>query len=256
MFKDTHNQENPTPYYNPKEIYESLRQLNTDLLDGGQQDAHEFWVLLMNVFENRRNSSTMFDRFFKHDVITNVKCGNCLKDSQTVRETSAHIIEIGGRPTIQEALDVYFAGDVVETYICSACKSINKYEAEKKYFLKSAPNMLCLVLNRFKKTRNKIKDYIELSEQLTLTNFSSSSETIRANYKLVSIINHIGTNISNGHYTATACCFNNTFYEFDDSRVKRLDVISGYNAYIVFYELSAKVFLEIIFYGPFFLIVS
>lgn len=232
--------------YNPKKIYESLRLLNADLLNGKQQDAQELWMRIMKVFENRRNSSTMFDRLFTHDVITNVKCENCFKEFLTERETRVHIIEVGGRPTIQVALDDYFAGDVVETYKCSKCDYINKDKSKKKYFLKSAPNMLCLMLNRFKMKTKKNRDDIELNEQLTLTNFSSSSKTTSAKYKLVSTINHIGMNISSGHYTATACCSNKTFYEFDDTRVKNIDSISGRNAYILFYQLSAKVTLKLI----------
>lgn len=228
--------------YDPQNIYESLRRLNPDLLDGNQQDAHEFWVRIMGVFEKKRNSSTMFDSLFSHDVITIVKCDKCLSDFRTIRETSAHVIEIGGRTTVQDALDAYFVEDVLETYKCSACKRINNDEAKKKYFLENVPNMLCLVLNRFEMKEKKNKEDIHLNEQLTLKNFSSSSKVTSANYKLVSIINHIGMNILRGHYTAISCC-SNTFYEFDDDLVKRVDEISGRDAYILFYQLSAKVFL-------------
>lgn len=183
----------------------------------------------------------MFDKWFLHDVITNVKCENCYKNFESVQEVSQHIIDIRGHHSIQKAVDAYFEEDILETYECSACNGINNDKAKKKYCLKSVPNILSLVLNRFEKKKKINKDDIELSKQLTLTNFSSSSETVSTNYKLVSVINHIGKSNSSGHYTTIACC-SNTFYEFNDSNLKRTDAINGRNAYILFYELSAKVF--------------
>lgn len=211
------------------------------MLDGGQQDAHEFWMRIMSVFEKKRNSSTMFDRWFLHDVITYVNCGYCYQNSETVREVSQHIIDISGYNSIKEAVDAYFEGDTVETYQCLTCNSINNEKAHKKYCLNNVPKILTLVLNRFKNKSKIHQNDVELSKQLTLTNFSSSRGVVRANYNLVSVINHIGQNISSGHYTTIACS-SSTFYEFDDSYVKRTDAINGCNAYILFYELSAKVF--------------
>lgn len=250
MFKDTHNKDNQAPY-DPQNLYKSLQLANADLLDGKQQDAHEFWMRIMRVFEKRMNSSTMFERWISHDVITNVKCGTCYKNFETVRKVNQHIIDVRGHHSVQKAVDAYFEGDILETYKCEACKGNNDEKAKKSYYLKSVPNIFSVVLNRFENKNKKYKNNIEISKQLKLTNFSSSSETVGANYKLVSVINHIGENISSGHYTAIACC-SNTFHEFNDSRVERTDAINGYNAYILFYELLAKVFRKLL---TFFLVI-
>lgn len=194
----------------------------------------------MTEMENKRNCSTMFTKVFEHIVITNVKCGFCHKDSQTKRICNGHVVDIQGRLTISEALEDYFAEEIVETYNCKYCKTINENEAKKKYVFESAPRILYLMLNRFKNRMEKLKDSIELNAQLEL---EVSSEKISVKYKLASIVNHIGNNLFEGHYTAIACCSSNTFYEFDDGHVHKISGPDGCNAYILIYELSTEVFI-------------
>lgn len=238
VFKDTHTNKNEAPY-NPLKLYQVMRQDNKDLLNGKQQDAKEFWMRITEVMDNDKNSSKFL---FAHNLTTIVKCELCQTSSQTEHKVVAHIIEVGGRLTVQEAVDAYFAEEVLETYACEVCKRINIGKAKKKCFVKSAPKVLCLMLNRLAKNDEKIADNIGLNYQLKLSEFLLANKATHITYKLVSTINHIGTNISNGHYTATACCSSHSFYEFDDSRVHSVDAISGSDAYILIYELSTKVF--------------
>lgn len=216
-----------------------MQKGNKDLLNYKQQDAHEFWIRLMDAMDSKENCSIKSDKLFLHDVVTIVKCGHCQKNFQTKRKCSGHIIDIRGRHTISEALDAYFAEEVIETYECEECKMITKSRTKKRYFLESAPDILCLVLNRFENRVKKIDENLNLNGQLVL---SVSSKNNQVNFKLVSIINHFGSNINGGHYTSIACGPNNSFFEFDDYRVNKINAIIGRNAYILMYELTTKVF--------------
>lgn len=238
-FKDSRTQGNISPY-SPTKLYEILKQGNEGLLNGKQQDAHECWTRLMQTIENKNKCLPMLSKLFVHEVITSVECDFCNIMSETEKEYNGHVIEFCGRDTIQEAVDAYFSEETLEIYKCAVCEHINKHSAKKKYSLKNVPKVLCLVLNRFKKDGNKIKDDIEISD-LELTNLTD--ENVRINYKLVSTVNHIGESPCFGHYTATACGTSKLCYEFDDSYVRRINSIKSCNAYILIYELSNKVFL-------------
>lgn len=239
IFKETHTQKNQEQYYSPSNEYPVLRKENEDLLNGKQQDAHEFLSRIMKALENKKNCSTMFAELFEHVHVTIVKCEYCHKTSSTTSKYSGHVIEVHGRLTVREAVESYFAEEIVETYYCELCQNINKNSARKSYLLESGPKILYLVLNRFRNERKKNQDNIELNEELQL---SVASETNQINYKLASIINHYGTSRFKGHYTATACC-SNSYYEFDDSRVHDIKDPIGCNAYILMYELT-EVFLQ------------
>lgn len=215
-----------------------MRQGNADMLNGKQQDAQEFWMRIMKSFPES-NCSKLLNGLFIHDFISILKCENCNKTYTTKYKANSHVVEIRGHQTIQDAVNTYFAEETLE-YRCKNCNR-NKCRAKKKYFLKSAPTCLVLVLNRFKKAvGKKVKDDIELTGQLMLSEFST---TDHINYKLVTTINHIGCNPFQGHYRAISCYANNAVYEFDDEHVRSIDKISGCDAYVLIYELLNKVII-------------
>lgn len=215
-----------------------MQKNSKKLLNYKQQDAHEFWLNLMQSMGNKANCS-IFPKLFQHNVITNVICAHCDKSSQTKRIYCGHVLDFQGLRSIREAIDAYFRAEIIESYTCEHCKRINKNEATKENVLENAPKVLYLVLNRFKSRLNKILNNIELDPQLYL---NRSIEKSPVKYKLASIINHIGSNISEGHYTAVACCPDKIFYEFNDSHVNKISTPIGCNAYLLMYELSTEVF--------------
>jgi ubiquitin C-terminal hydrolase len=241
-FKDTHT-ENRYPY-NPSNLYKSMRDKKKNLLDGKQQDAQEFWSQIMEAIEIEPNS-VLYNKLFSHETVTMVKCVYCNTISDTKQICIGHVIRIQGTTSVHEAVDTYFAEDILDTYECEACSAINKDMAKKTFVLKSIPNILCLVLNRFENKEKKICNSITLNKELKLSDHILSGETANIIYKLVSVVNHIGANLSNGHYTTTICVPNNLFYEFDDNRVGNTDAISGSNAYILIYELSCELSTEV-----------
>lgn len=208
------------------------------MLNGCQQDAQEFWIRLMKLFDLETISCTKFSRWFQHKIDIAVTCGSCNFYSIRNEGISAHVIEIRGKTTIQEAVDAYFDEQAV-SYKCDRCDS--ESNATKTYFLKESPKYLCLVLSRFENINSKMVQNIAINEQLQLSKYNSENEANNVDYKLVTVINHIGENLIKGHYTAISCN-GKILYEFDDSRVRRINAINDCDAYMLIYELIAKVF--------------
>lgn len=214
-----------------------MLQGNQDLLNGKMQDAQEFWMRIMKSMEEIKCCKGLYG-MFSHDFISITKCENCNNESQIDYKASAHVIEIRGRTTIQQALNAYFAEVIVQKYKCSVCES-DDYSAKKSFSFKNAPNCLVLVFDRFNNGLKKVRDHIELTYRLNLSdNIFKDKLAADVNYTLVSTINHYGSNCSDGHYTAISRSTENQFNEFDDSHVRSTNTISGRDAYILMYELA------------------
>lgn len=240
LFQNTHSQ---NVFYDPKTVYQFFwKQKNQDMLNGKQQDAQEFWIRLMQLIDCGMNSCTKYSKWFEHKIKICVNCGNCNTESITKENFSAHVIEIRGKQTLQEAVNAYFAEQSVESYKCGNCKTFG--QAKKNYFLEESPNCLCLLLSRFENINTKIDQSIVINEQLKLSRYNSNNEANEINYKLASVINHIGKNLIQGHYTAISWNGRNFVYEFDDINVRRINAVSGSDAYMLIYELTTKVFLS------------
>lgn len=102
---------------------------------------------------------------------------------------------------------------------------------------------LCITLKRFSGNR-KINSNIEISPVITVSKHFADIPVISSNnYKLVSVINHVGMTRCSGHYTANLIDQENNFYEFDDTTVRKIDQNSmkGNDAYVLFYECVERV---------------
>lgn len=233
-FRDSRSKGNEIPY-NPSNLYKAFKKDNRDILNGKQQDAHEFWLLFMNSI-NKSCCKKLFE-LFEHDIASVVVCRNCKASTEIHHKTSEHVIHIRGQTSVQEALKNYFAKTYIEDKLCGVCK---KKSAAKKYYLKSIPKCLHLILNRFGND-SKILDDIGLNNQLKIAKYDKDLNQEIHKYKLVSIINHFGTSRYSGHYTAFSR--NGICYEFDDAQVSDIFTIDGFNAYMLTYQLSTEVTL-------------
>lgn len=240
MFKETRADGiNKKKAFNPSNMYLLMREKNKDLLNYKQQDAHEFWLRLMTAMDDESNCSNMFAKLFEHVVVTSVKCPKCKKNSQTKQVYKGHVIDIHGWQTISDAINSYFATEMVGSFYCDNCNEKHENGVTKNFVMESTPKILYLMLNRFRNGTHKIKDVIALNTQIQLQVSTSNNPK---KYQLASIINHIGSNLVGGHYTAVVRSPSNTFYEFDDTRVHKIDCPVGSNAYILMYELSEVLF--------------
>lgn len=133
-----------------------------------------------------------------------------------------------------------------ELYYCSNCQK--KQRSTKRFWIRKLPDVLCLHLKRFRYNnfiRTKIDDYIQFPLQgLDMKRFvmankheTRGSSCGPSTYDLVAFIEHHGTGVGSGHYTAY-CHNDDHWYHFDDSSVTACDesMVKRSKAYVLFYN--------------------
>merc|ERR1719219_2296085 len=124
-------------------------------------------------------------------------------------------------------------------YKCEKC--LQKVPATKQYKIERPPLVLCIQLKRFNMMGGKNGRPVTLSRKLNISNHVrwAQSKNITVEYKLVSMINHVGPSPNCGHYTSIAEAPNGTFYRFDDASVSPTSLQNALNtsAYVIFYEM-------------------
>lgn len=241
----------------PYLVYTKLRLVCKHLVFGQQEDAHEFLRYLMEAMEkaylNRLPKSSPLDQYSKETtpinqilggyLKTSVRCLACSHESVTFQHFEDLLLDIRKANTLEEALDLYFARERLEDmgYKCESCKK--KVSATKQFSLERAPISLCIQLKRFSIVGNKLNKHIAIRQHLNLSKYSSrkcANETLQ--YRLVSMVTHLGASQHCGHYTAIGLTETGSYYQFDDSFVRQISVqnVLNTNAYIIFYELDTS----------------
>eukprot|EP01133_Synstelium_polycarpum_P000202 gene202-244_t len=177
--------------------------------------------------------------------------------------------------TLEDCFNFLIKSELLEgkIYQCETCKSLQ--DAHKKFSILTLPNVLCIVLKRFRWKSNhcsKVETEVRFPFELDLTPFVEKTDTpplqpplssslstttnITTNntnttqpptsdsnsYELLNVINHHGAGMFTGHYTAY--CFNDLqeiWVHYNDSKatiVEAEDVTdsSMSSAYILFYQ--------------------
>lgn len=72
-------------------------------------------------------------------------------------------------------------------------------------------------------TNGKITKQVQLPQFLDITRFISSNvqPSHPVQYKLMSMVTHMGQSVNCGHYTAIGLAANGSYYQFDDGCVSR-----------------------------------
>lgn len=252
-------QDNPNQSIKPHYVYSKLRLVCKHLVPGDQEDAHEFLRYLVEAMEKayllRFKNSKEFDNYTKETTPLNqilggylkssVRCLSCDHVSVTFQHFQDLLLDIRKSSSIEEALDIHFARERLEDmgYKCESCK--RKVSATKQFSMERAPITLCIQLKRFSMMGGKINKHVSFSPRLSLAKYSSrklcgNNDERQMNYRLVSVVTHLGSSQHCGHYTAVGLTHTGNYYNFDDSSVRQIPVQNAVqsNAYIIFYELE------------------
>lgn len=133
-----------------------------------------------------------------------------------------------------------------ELYYCSNCQQ--KQRSTRRFWIRKLPDVLCLHLKRFRYNnflRTKIDDYIQFPIQgldmkrfvMTNKHETRGSSSGPTTFDLVAFIEHHGSGVGSGHYTAY-CRHDDYWFHFDDSSVNACDenTVMRSKAYILFYN--------------------
>lgn len=122
FFNDTQSSALP---YNPYRLYDVLKRAKNkrflQLLNGKQQDPHEFLMVLTQELHHQKHSARWFVENFTVAIRTHVECSSCGKIHNSNGELADFALNIRGNPSVQSALDSYFHYDPVK-YYCDSCK--------------------------------------------------------------------------------------------------------------------------------------
>lgn len=120
-------------------------------------------------------------------------------------------------------------------------------QASRESGISKLPLVLLLHLKRFAYINHKItkvQKYISFSPILKIQNswLLTDSMPKKSTYKLLSVVNHIGTSVQGGHYTCDILQSNDSWLRFDDSKVSKVseEGVMQQNAYFLTYILWNK----------------
>ena len=184
-----------------------------------------------------------------------VTCLRCKYVSTTFQHFMDILVDIRQASNIEEALQHFFrqeklgnAQDENSMYKCEKCKV--KVPAKKRCFLEKPPAVLCIQLKRFSLMGGKIGKPVQLSRSLNIAPFiypRNGAHLEQVQYKLVSMITHVGPTPNCGHYTAIGEA-NGQFYQFDDASVRPIPLSQVLNtaSYVVFYEMTRSSWANVV----------
>ncbi len=191
------------------------------------------------VFRERENSLVM-DAFYGQIInIFECKCKFKTYSFQKVLDLPLLLPSYGGRITIKELLDDYFAEE--DIHFETKCEQCHEKEVHNKVMkISRTPNILILSLQRINgRTQSKSNVPVSFTESLNISEYIDEecgykNESI---YSLYGIGNHSGS-IDFGHYYAYIKLSDNNWYEYNDSHVSSLSDISfsSSSAYVLFYK--------------------
>lgn len=241
----------------PIKIYEKLKVICKHLVHGRQEDAHEFLRYLIESLQksyliskkislkidNYSKETTPFNQIFGGYMRQDVTCLRCKYVSTTFQHFMDVLLDIRSADNIDAALAGYFRrenlGQGENMYKCEKCHQ--KVPATKQYKIERPPQVLCIQLKRFNMMGGKNGRPVTLARKLNISNHVrwANQKQIPVEYKLVSMINHVGPSPNCGHYTSIAEGANGTFYRFDDASVSPTSLQNALNtsAYVIFYEM-------------------
>ncbi|KAL7104312.1 hypothetical protein ACP275_08G236100 [Erythranthe tilingii] len=220
---------------------------------GREEDAHEF---LRNVVDKMQSicleeagvsgilaeDCTLMGLTFGGYLRSKVKCMKCLGRSERCEQIMDLSVEIDGNIyTLEEALVQFTTSETLggdDKYKCSRCKSYEK--AKKKLTVLEAPNILPIVLKRFRSGNlEKLNKLVQFPEVLNLSPYMSGTSDKYPVYHLYAVVVHLGVMGAaySGHYVSYVKDFRGDWFRIDDSRVSHvnLQTVLSSEAYILFY---------------------
>ena len=203
----------------------------------------ESYKEMRKYYETSFNMITVMFTGFVHSSICCPYCDKSSNKFEPFTHLSLSIPSKIGIISIYDCIKEYCAEEKLDQYNrwnCENCKI--KVNAVKKMQLWMLPKFLVIQLKRFNAINslkdNRIVEYplhnLDVSEYVDTLN---KSQEKCYSYRLICVVNHIGT-LSGGHYYSY-CLHNENdkWYKFDDDKTAQIDVknIVTPSAYLLFY---------------------
>jgi ubiquitin carboxyl-terminal hydrolase 8 len=171
---------------------------------------------------------------FHGQTISQIVCGNCGKIFHNYEIYLNLMLPVTeSTNTIYDCLDEFFKDEKIkDVWTCDGCNK--KHESVKTTKLWRNPHVLIVSLKRFTHDLQKNSKRIEIPDILNLERYSLTNNT--NTYELKAVAHHFGS-FDSGHYHAICKC-SDTWYDYDDLMVRKIEDPSHVHGYVFFYELS------------------
>jgi len=203
----------------------------------------------LKTLDNASKETTPFNQIFGGYMRQDVTCLRCKYVSTTFQHFMDLLLDIRQVSNIEDALKMHFRQEKIggngenadSMYKCEKCHI--KVPAKKQSLIERPPAVLCIQLKRFSLLGGKISKSVQLSRTIDMAQFvnpAANGSGGEVQYKLVSMITHVGQSPNCGHYTAIGEAAGGQFFQFDDSSVRPISVGQAMNtaSYVVFYEMT------------------
>ncbi|KAI1124983.1 hypothetical protein F5Y10DRAFT_248045 [Nemania abortiva] len=207
-----------------------------------QMDVDEFFNLLFDRWEAQftvESDKKALRSVYGGQLVQQVKSKECEHISERIEPFSAIQCDIKGKVTLEESLQAYVDGEIMEgdnKYKCSTCD--RHVDAVKRACLKDIPDNLIFHLKRFDFNlrllqRSKINDYFSFPDKINMQPYTveclsdPSCNAEPDEFELVGVLVHSGT-AETGHYYSfirerPTNCGTPTWVEFNDDMVTSWD---------------------------------
>ncbi|XP_022951440.1 ubiquitin carboxyl-terminal hydrolase 16-like isoform X1 [Cucurbita moschata] len=239
----------------PFRIISQLRKIGSQLVNGKEEDAHEFLRCAIDTMQSicsmeaqvsrsgpMEEETTLIGFTFGGYLLSKIKCTRCENKSERIERILDLTVEISGDiETIEEALQQYTSIEILDgdnRYHCGRCKSYVK--ANKRLSILEAPNILTIALKRFQSGKfGKLNKPVIFSEILDLAPYMSSRSDKSPEYRLYGVIVHLDVMNAafSGHYVCYIRNNQNKWFKIDDSTVTAVEFenVLTRGAYMLFY---------------------
>lgn len=210
-----------------------------NIFDGNQQDAHEFFIQLIEqlyldlggdikpitteyAFMNVKMNNFIMNMFYglmRSDII----CCKCRIRSIMFEEIST--LSLAVFSSLNDSLKDFFKIETIERNCKCGC-----VESKKTKFLTNHPDILTIHISRFHSNKSKNTDSVSIEMNVTLDSVK---------YDLFGCVMHFGNYGSSGHYTSFAK--RGDWLLYDDENIQKVFPKSpSKTAYLLFYRKKNK----------------
>lgn len=156
-------------------------------------------------------------------LVNIITCKKCSYNSYNFEPFTCLSLDIinDNTPSITEMLKKYLEIEErdADEWKCDNCKLCSSYTKTIKIW--KAPDVLFLLIKRFKGDLNKDRRFIKINKSLYFGEGTILENNMEKQYKLSSIGLHYGS-LHGGHYIAICDIGNGKFYQYDDLQISDL----------------------------------
>lgn len=196
----------------------------------GQQDSHEFLLLLLDCLDEFQEIQDLFRHRVKIQALCELCNSVCL--NKTEENLTFEVAPADVNSKLEKNLLKHYS-EIDADHICEHCKK--KSNKIKKVTLTMAPEIIVITINRY--TSGGSDSYPEELQ------FPYKDHKSKLHYKLVAQCEQVG-NMHGGHYRAT-CYRKGNVYLFDDSSYQLIGTDFGsrktQSSYLLFYHYTGLV---------------